>query len=104
MCANLCERNVLQLGVLREEGDLVMGYTRPTEPEVSAETVACERRGSSFRLVSSRSQSMYVFDTAIDAVTSSNVCVQHVFERDVLQPRVLKEEGDLIVGYIGLKI
>jgi hypothetical protein len=46
---------------------------------------------------------MYLFDTAINAVTSSNVCVQHVFERDVLQPKVLKEEGDLIVGYIGLK-
>lgn len=35
--ANLCERNVLQPGVLSEEGDLVVGYTRPTEPEVSVD-------------------------------------------------------------------
>ena len=47
---------------------------------------------------------MYLFDTAINVVTSSNVCVQHVFDRDVLQPRVLKEEGDLIVGYHKPKI
>lgn len=36
---------------------------------------------------------MYLFDIAINVVTCSNGCVQNVFERDILQPRVLKEEG-----------
>ena len=36
-CVQICvKRNVLQLGVLGEESDLVVGYTRLTEPEVSA--------------------------------------------------------------------